>query len=101
MGEIGVPRLEYLYELSYWEILLITRGYSRRSREIWSAIRWSTYCIMSTSMADLKKAGIRSPKDLLPFPWDSTDEEVGDQPTPEVVASLRKMMAEENAKNQQ
>jgi len=101
VGEIGIPRSEYLYELSYWEILLITRGYSRRSREIWSAIRWSTFNLMSVSMADLKKAGIRSPKDLLPFPWDSIDEDADDQPTAETVAQLRQLMAEENARNKQ
>lgn len=31
MGEIGRDRIEYLYEMSYCEILLIIRGYRRRN----------------------------------------------------------------------
>ena len=31
MGEIGRDRREYLYEMSYCEILLIQRGYRRRN----------------------------------------------------------------------
>ena len=31
MGEIGRDRHEYLYEMRYWEILLIIRGYRRRN----------------------------------------------------------------------
>ena len=31
MGEIGRDRLEYLYDMMYWEIALIIRGYRRRN----------------------------------------------------------------------
>ena len=31
MGEIGRDRHEFLYEMAYWEILLIVRGYNRRN----------------------------------------------------------------------
>ena len=31
VGEIGRDRREYLYEMMYWEILLIVRGYNRRN----------------------------------------------------------------------
>lgn len=31
MGEIGRDRREYLYDMMYWEIALIIRGYRRRN----------------------------------------------------------------------
>ena len=32
MGEIGITRHEFLYELTWWEINSIIRGYRRRDR---------------------------------------------------------------------
>ena len=78
MGEIGIDRNCFLKELRWWEVRSIIRGYNRRQREMWSATRWQTYCLMETSMADLKKAGIEKPGDLLVFPWEETDRERGE-----------------------
>lgn len=63
---------------------------------MWSALRWQTYCLMLASGADMRKAGISSPTDLLPFPWekDSDDERLPDQ---EEIERLQRLMAEENA----
>lgn len=33
MGEIGIPRREFLHELKWWELKAIRRGYYRRDRE--------------------------------------------------------------------
>lgn len=73
MGEIGTPRREYLYELKFWEILLISRGYQRRHRDLWSASRWQTYNLMTAQVGsdNMKKSGINSPTDLIRFPWDT------------------------------
>ena len=30
MGEIGIPRREFLYEIRFWEVRRIIRGYRRR-----------------------------------------------------------------------
>ena len=30
MGEIGIPRREFLYDLRFWEVRRIIRGYRRR-----------------------------------------------------------------------
>ena len=99
MGEIGIPRLEYLYELEYWEVVLIVRGYFRKSREMWSATRWQTYNLMCVSMADLKKVGIYRPTDLIRFPWEKDLPEVGATgPTKAEVEEMRRMMMEENAR---
>lgn len=32
MGEIGIPRREFLYDLRFWEVRRIVRGYRRRDR---------------------------------------------------------------------
>ena len=97
VGEIGIPRREYLYELQYIDQIQIERGYERRNRHIWSISRWQTYMLMSVSMVDLKKAGIYKPTDILKFPWDDNDEEAGNLPDDNEIARLRQMMIEENA----
>ena len=72
MGEIGFPRREFLHDLKWWEVKSIIRGYNLRSRNMWSATRWSTYNIMAAFAGGkaLGEAGIHSPLDLIKFPWD-------------------------------
>lgn len=84
VGEIGIPRREYLYDLTFKDIVLIQRGYVNRSRNMWSATRWQTFYIMSSFIGSdgMRKSGLTSPKDLLEFPWERdsspplSDEEV-------------------------
>ena len=97
VGEIGIPRQEFLYDLNHVDLIQIERGYDRRHRQTWGIARWQTYLLMSVSMADLKKAGIYKPTDLLKFPWDKSDEEMGDLPDAKEIARLQQMMREENA----
>ena len=99
MGEIGINRHEYMYELPYWEIVLIVRGYSHRNREMWSAVRWQTYNLMCVSMADMKKAGIFKPTDLMKFPWERDNISNGNLPNDEEIEQMRRQMREENARN--
>lgn len=50
-------------------------------------------------MADIKKAGIYKPTDLIKFPWDvKQDGGGGNQPTEEEIKYLRQLMIEENAR---
>lgn len=95
MGEIGIPRKEFLYELSYAEIILIARGYDARSRNLWSSSRWQTYYIMSAFVGSdgMKKAGINSPKDLMEFPWEKDTPDYDDDD----IASLQAHIAAVNA----
>ena len=104
MGEIGVNRLEYLYELSWLDLILIERGYDRRCRHLWSATRWQAYELMSAQMGgqQMRENGIHSPLDLLKFPWEKNDDGSGggngNMPDAATIAQLRQMMMEENAK---
>ena len=72
MGEIGIDRKEYLYDLTNCDLLLIERGYDRRHRQIWSSTRWSTFYVMSAFQGSeqMAKNGIYSPSDLIKFPWE-------------------------------
>lgn len=72
MGEIGLDINDYLYRLSYCDLILIERGYERRFRHLWSSTRWSTYYTMASFVGGDKLAekGIHSPADLLPLPWE-------------------------------
>lgn len=99
VGEIGRSQHEFLYEMCAWQLRLCIRGYYRRNRDMWSAIRWATYNLMCVSMADLKKAGIYKPTDLIKFPWD-TDNSI-DLPNQDEIEELRRSIQEENERLQQ
>lgn len=73
MGEIGYNRNEFLRELKWWEIKAIIAGYRKRERTYLLMTRWSTFMIMCTGMADLKKTGIHSAEDLIEFSWEKAE----------------------------
>ena len=91
MGEIGFPRDQFLYVLKWWEIKAIIDGYRKRERTYLLMTRWSTFMVMCTGMADLKKAGIHSAEDLLQFSWEK-DEQHKNMFTPEELAEIDKML---------
>lgn len=105
VGEIGIPRREYLYELDYLDMVQIERGYERRHRHAWSIGRWATFHLMAAFCGgeNLQKSGIHTPADLIRFPWDYKPHKGGDDesdmPTPAVVEELRRKMREENERN--
>lgn len=101
MGEIGISRDRFLYGLRHWEIQAIIRGYRRRQRPSWEQARLSAFFVMS-SMADMKKAGISSDRDLITFPWEKDDVTNRDSlPTDEEIKEMRELMQHLNEQNQQ
>ena len=95
MGEIGIDRDRFLYGLRHWEIQAIIRGYRRRQRPSWEQARLNAFYIMS-AMADLSKAGIRSDRDLITFPWEKEETKSDSLPSDEEVEEMRQMMKELN-----
>lgn len=91
MGELGYNRSEFLYDLKWWEILAILDGYSKRERTYLLMTRWSTFMIMSTGMADLRKAGLHHPEDLLTFSWERA-EHLKNLPTPEEFEEMKRIL---------
>lgn len=70
MGEIGIPRHEFLYDLKLWELDSIVTGYRRRAIELWNSTRWQTFYILNAMGAK----SITKPKDIQEFPWDRDDD---------------------------
>ena len=95
MGEIGIERDRFLYGLRHWEIQAIIRGYRRRQRPSWEQARLNAFYIMS-AMADLSKAGIRSDRDLITFPWEKEETKSDSLPSDEEVEEMRQMMKQMN-----
>lgn len=91
MGEVGFSRDKFLYGLKWWEIKAIIDGYRKRERTYLLMTRWSTYMIMCTGMANLRKAGINSASDLMEFPWEA-DEKRSTMFSPEELAEIDKML---------
>lgn len=100
MGEIGRSHDEFMYTMNLWQLRCVVNGYFRRHRDLWSATRWQTYYLMAVSQADLKKAGIYKPLDLIKFPWED-DQEDTDLPDTEEIERLRREMDEWNAQQAQ
>lgn len=101
VGEIGLPRHEYLYELRHIDLLLIRRGYERRTRHLWSATRWQTYYIMAAQVGSdgMRKSGINSPTDLIKFPWERETAHVN--VSQEDIDEMLALMDSMNAQNTQ
>lgn len=94
----------FLYRLEFWEVRRIISGYRRRQYEAWVMIRQHAFWTMHNGMADLSKAGITEPTDLISFPQDEQDGDDGDDETPDseevrqMLSHLRELN-EENERN--
>ena len=99
MGEIGIPRREFLYDIRFWEVRRIVRGYRRRDRLKHQLMAECAYAAMF-AMRDPKG---KTPRDIFPslFPTDEDDATDSAPIDASEVARLRQMMREENARLQQ
>lgn len=91
VGEIGFDRDQFLHLLKWWEIRAIIDGYHKRERTYCVLTRWSTFMIMCTGMADLKKAGIHHAEDLMTFPWEKNK----NMPTAEDIDLMQALLSGE------
>ena len=79
MGEVGIYWRDYLYELSFAQILLISRGYHARHHSGWEQARLIAY---NAAFAFGSKTTPPPADEWLPFPWEKqpdielTEEEV-------------------------
>ena len=89
VGEIGIDRRDFLYELKLWEIILITRGYFRRYHPGWEQARLIAYNAAHCM-------GAKNPPTItqwLKFPWERDHaEEISD----DEVNEIRKQIEAEN-----
>lgn len=95
MGEIGISPHEFLYELSYWEVLRIIRGYRKRDRLTHQLIAEAVFAAMHT-MRDSKGKTV---KDFFPGLFEDDDDDIDNEITDEEIAELQAEMDAWNMAN--
>lgn len=98
VGEVGIDRNTFLYEIEFWEIRLMVDGYRRRERTFCLMTRWATFMNMCTGMADISKSGIHSPEDLIRFSWEKEADEappISEDEQEEIRAELRRLNSQQ------
>lgn len=91
VGEVGISRQEFLYELRLWEINAIVEGYRNRAHTAWEVARWQTFCIVCAMGAK----NISTPEDIQRFPWE-TETVQAEEMSEEDRDELLREMEEEN-----
>ena len=85
MGEIGRDRREYLYDMSYCDIILIQRGYRRRN-----ILQYQLQRLQAYGSFHCMNGSNREPQDWLPMYFDRyiEDDESDNRPSEEQLKSL-------------
>ena len=71
MGEIGIPRREFLYDLRFWEARRIIRGYRNRDK---LKLQIMAECAFASMFAMRDPEG-KTVQDMFPMLFDDDDEE--------------------------
>ena len=95
MGEIGISRHEFLYDLRFWEVRRIIRGYRQRDTLKHQLIAECAYATIY-AMRDPKGKTVA---DMFPMIFDTDDDDEEPPISKEDVAELQQLMAETNARN--
>ena len=94
VGEIGIPRREFLYDIQFWEVRRIIRGYHARHHAGWEQARLIAYnAHFCMGLPDGKVAPTL--QQWIKFPW---EQDPSTQVSPDDVKELQDEMAEINAK---
>jgi hypothetical protein len=94
VGEIGRDRLEYQYDMSYCDIVLIIRGYRRRNVLQYQLQRLQAFA--STFAFSGNEKGLK-PEDLWPLYFDRYKEQSAPPISQDEVKELQDEMAAINA----
>ena len=93
MGEIGIPRREFLYDIRFWEVRRIIRGYRQRDRLKHQLIAECAY----TAMYAMRDPQGKTVADMFPMLFDYDDD---DEP-PLTKEDVDDLLADINAYNSQ
>jgi len=99
VGEVGLPRREFLYEIKVWEANRIIRGFKKRNRTELELLRLTAY---SAFFSFRKNEQHLTPQTWLPFSFDKEnveDEEESDIPSMEEVERMREEIRRINQAN--
>ena len=95
VGEIGIPRREFLYEIRGWEARRILKGYQRRNILMYQLQRMQVWASMFCMGNPEKK----TPSDILHLYFDDFDKE-SDQPiSDDEIRQMQEEMAAINRAN--
>ena len=97
MGEIGIPRREFLYDLRFWEVRRIVRGYSQRDRLKHQLIAECAYAAMY-AMRDPQGKGV---EDIFPMLFDDDDDyepPISEEDVTDLLADMEAFNNEQNNK---
>lgn len=92
VGEIGIPRREFLYDLKFWEVRRIIRGYRKRGKIFMQLLAENVYA----STFAIRSAEGKRVQDMFPSIFDDDDDEVEPQITKEEKQELLDLIAAEN-----
>lgn len=88
VGEIGIPRSEFLYELEFWEVRRIIRGYRKRDTLKHQLI---AECVYAATFAFRDPKG-QTVKDIFPTLFQDEDD---DEPAPVIDDDTRARLENE------
>ena len=96
MGEIGIPRHEFLYDLRFWEVRRIIRGYRRRNKLTHQLL---AECAYATTFVMRDPQG-KTVADMFPILFED-DYDVPSSPpvTDEDIADLQQLMIDVSAQH--
>ena len=95
MGEIGISRREFLYDIRFWEARRIIRGYRKRGKIFMQLLAENVY---ASTFAFRGSEG-KTVKDMFPMLFkDDDDYEMEPAITEEEQQELQDLMAAENAR---
>ena len=92
VGEIGIPRHEFLYDLKFWEVRRIIRGYRTRGKIFMQLLAENVYA----STFAMRSAEGKKVEDMFPGIFDDDDDEVEPPMTDDEKQELLDLMAAEN-----
>ena len=94
MGEIGISRKEFLYDIRFWEARRIIRGYRKRGKIFMQLLAENVY---ASTFAFRGSEG-KTVKDMFPMLFKDDDYEMEPAITEEEQQELQDLMAAENAR---
>lgn len=95
MGEIGIPRREFLYDIKFWEARRILRGYRKRHHFLYQLIAEDVFA----STYAFRGSEGNTPQKMFPMLFDDDDNyEMEPAITQEEQDELQALMAAENAR---
>ncbi len=96
VGEIGIPRREFLYDITFWQARRIIRGYRKRDRLKHQLI---AECVFASIYAMRDPKG-KTVADMFPQIFEDDDDYEDEPPiTDDEIAELQTLMADINAQN--